>query len=124
MNRIIMGTLLSVAMAGAAFAASAPAATSSKPTTPMAAPAAAPATIPAPAAVPVSTPDYATQCASLAGQWTTAADANKTNKKFALAKSGATKGGRNCKSTKAAAQKKGVAQYEAALKLLGVTATP
>jgi hypothetical protein len=126
MNRIITGALLSVALAGAAFAASAPAATSAKPSTPApaataaAAPAAPAATMPAPA----PTPDYAAQCKSLGEQWTAAADAHKTDKSFAQAKSGATKAERNCKSTKAAAQKKGVSQYEAALKLLGVTTTP
>ena len=124
MNRIFTGALLSVALVGAAFAASAPASTS-KPATPAATPAAtttAPATTTTPA--PAPTPDYAAQCKSLGEQWTTAADAHKTDKSFAQAKSGATKAERNCKSTKASAQKKGVSQYEAALKLLGVTATP
>ena len=120
MNRIITGALLSVALAGAAFAASAPA-TGGKPETAAPAAAAAPA---APAATPAPTPDYAAQCKSLGDQWTAAADAHKTDKKFAQAQSGATKAERNCKSTKASAQKKGVSQYQAALKLLGVTATP
>jgi len=120
MNRIITGALLSVALAGAAFAASAPATTTTKP-------AAAPAAAAAPAVTtptPAPTPDFAAQCKSLGEQWKTAADAHKTDKAFAQAKSGATKAERNCKSTKAATEKKGVSQYEAALKLLGVTATP
>lgn len=124
MNRIITGALLSVALAGAAFAASAPATTSSKPATAAAPAAAAPAAPAATTPAPAPTPDYAAQCKSLGEQWTTAAEAHKTDKAFAQAKSGATKAERNCKSTKAAAQKKGVSQYEAALKLLGVTATP
>lgn len=123
MNRIITGALLSVALAGAAFAASTPAATSTKPVTP-APVVVAPATPAAPATMPAPKPDYAAECKSLGTQWTGAVDAHKTDKTFAQAKSGATKAERNCKSTKAAAQKKGVGQYEAALKLLGVTATP
>jgi hypothetical protein len=121
MNRIITGALLSVALAGAAFAASAPVTTTTKPV--VAAPA---ATAPAAPVVttPAPTPDFAAQCKSLGEQWKTAADAHKTDKTFAQAKSGATKAERNCKSTKAATEKKGVTQYEAALKLLGVTATP
>jgi hypothetical protein len=124
MNRIITGALLSVALAGAAFAASAPA-TTTKPVVAapaVAAPAAPAVTTPAP--MPAPTPDFAAQCKSLGEQWKTAADAHKTDKTFAQAKSGATKAERNCKSTKAATAKKGVTQYEAALKLLGVTATP
>jgi len=121
MNRIITGALLSVALAGAAFAASAPA-TGGKPET--AAPAATAPAAPAATPAPAPTPDYAAQCKSLGDQWTAAADAHKTDKKFAQAQSGATKAERNCKSTKASAQKKGVSQYQAALKLLGVTATP
>jgi hypothetical protein len=124
MNRIITGALLSVALAGAAFAASAPATTTTTKPATAAAPAAAPAPAAPAATTPAPAPDFAAQCTSLGEQWKTAAEAHKTDKAFAQAKSGATKAERNCKSTKAAAQKKGVSQYEAALKLLGVTATP
>lgn len=127
MNRILLGTLVSVALVGAAVAANAPATTSSaKPapststaatTTPAATTAATPTATPAPA------PDYAAQCKSLADEWKTAAEANATNKKFAQAKSNATKAERNCKSTKTSLLKKGSGQYQSALKLLGVTPT-
>lgn len=124
MNRSITGALLSVALAGAAFAASAPA-NNAKPATPAATPATTTATATTtPAPTPAPAPDYAAQCKSLGGQWTAAVDAHKMDKNFAQAKSGATKAERNCKSTKASVEKKGVSQYEAALKLLGVTATP
>jgi hypothetical protein len=107
MNRILAGTALAVALLGssAAFAAA---------TTPAATP--APAT-PAPAV------DNAALCTSLADQYKTAEGANATNPKLGKAKAKAAKAATECKSTKAADQKKGVADYTAALKLLGVTPT-
>ena len=101
MNRILAGTALAVALFGsaAAFAAT---------TTPASTPA-------APAV------DYAARCTALADQFKTAEAANATNKKLGKAKADAAKGEKLCKSTKAADEKKGVADYVAALKLLGVT---
>ena len=100
MNRILAGTALAVALFGsaAAFAAT---------TTP--------ASTPAPAV------DYAARCTALADQFKTAEASNATNKKLGKAKADAAKGEKLCKSTKATDEKKGVADYEAALKLLGVT---
>ena len=108
MNRILAGTAFAVALLGSAtaFAATpAPAAT---------APAAAPA---APAV------DYAAKCTSLADQYKTAEGANATNPKLGKAKAKAAKAEKECKSTKASDEKKGSADYTAALKLLGVTPT-
>lgn len=113
MNRILTGTALAVALFGSAATYAA----SSTPAAPAVAPAAAPAATPAPAM------DYAARCTALAGQWKTAMDANATNAKLGKAKAKATKAEKECKSTKAADQKKGVADYTAALKLLGVTPT-
>lgn len=108
MNRIITGILLSVAIAGAAAAASTPATSSMKP-----------ASAPAAAA-----PDYAAQCKNLGAQWKSVEETHKSDKKFAQAQSEATKAGRNCMSAKASAHKKGVSQYEEALKLLGAVPVP
>ncbi|MEQ1755502.1 MAG: hypothetical protein ABL973_15375 [Micropepsaceae bacterium] len=121
MNRIFMGTLVSVALIGAAAAASAPSnTTTAKPAPASSAITTAPA---APATTPAPAPDYAAQCKGLTVEWKTAAEANATNKKFAQAKSNATKAERNCKSTKVSLLKKGSGQYQTALKLLGVTPT-
>lgn len=111
MNRIITGVLLSVALAG--MAAAAPhAATGVKVASAAASAPAAPA------------PDHAAQCKNLGSQWKTVAETHKTDKKFAQAQSDAMKAERNCATAKSSAQKKGVSQYEDALKLLGVTPTP
>ena len=104
MNRILAGTALTVALLGssAAFAA---------------------ATTPAPAATPAPAVDNAALCTSLAAQYKTAEGANATNPKLGKAKAKGAKAEKECASTKAADQKKGVADYTAALKLLGVTPT-
>ena len=111
MNRILAGTAFAVALIGssAAFAAA---------TTPAAAPAPA-----APAAAAAPAVDNAALCTSLADQYKTAEGANATNPKLGKAKAKAAKAEKECKSTKAGDQKKGVADYKAALKLLGVTPT-
>lgn len=67
--------------------------------------------------------DYAARCKSLGEQWKTAETANATNAHLGAAKSDADKGAKLCGSTKSADHKKGAADYEAALKLLGVTPT-
>ena len=72
------------------------------------------------AAAPV---DYAARCTALATQWKTAETANATNAHLGKAKADAAKGEKLCGSKKDADHKKGVADYEAALKLLGVTPT-
>lgn len=102
MTRTLTGALAAVFMSSVAFAA-----------TP------APATTHA-AAKPI---DYAARCTSLADQWKTAEAANGTNANLGKAKADADKGSKLCASTKSGDHKKGAADYEAALKLLGVTPT-
>ena len=101
MNRILAGTALAVALFGSAAAFA--------------------ATTPAPAPTPAPAVDYAARCTALAQQFKTAETANATNTKLGKAKADAAKGEKLCKSTKATDEKKGVSDYEAALKLLGVT---
>lgn len=96
MNRILIGSALAVALFGAT---SAYAATS---------------------AMPV---DFAARCTSLAGQWKTAEGTNATNASLGKAKADAAKAETLCKSKKSSDQKKGTEDYNAALKLLGVTPT-
>ena len=96
MNRILVGSALAVALFGAT---SSYAATSATPV------------------------DYAARCTSLAGQWKTAESTNATNANLGKAKADATKAERLCKSKKSSDQKKGAGDYDAALKLLGVTPT-
>lgn len=108
MNRIITGVLFSVAIAGVAAAAGTPATSGMK----------------AAGAPAAATPDYAAQCKNLDAQWRSVEGTHKSDKKFAQAQSEATKAARNCESTKASAHKKGVSQYEEALKLLGVVPVP
>lgn len=67
--------------------------------------------------------DYAARCTSLAGQWKTAESTNASNAKLGQAKADAEKAAKLCGSTKASDHKKGAVDYEAALKLLGVTPT-
>jgi hypothetical protein len=100
MNRILAGTMLTIALAASASAATPSHVTASTPA-----------------------PDYSAQCKTLGEQWTTASASASSNKHFAAAKADAAKAGTNCKSTKTASQKKGVSQYEAALKLIGATPT-
>lgn len=106
MNRMLAGAALAVAILGssAAFAA-----TSS--------------TTPHPAAATAPKVDYAARCTSLADQWKTAETANASNTSLAKAKAEAAKGEKLCKSKKTASRKKGVGEFEEALKLLGVTPT-
>jgi hypothetical protein len=108
MNRIVIGASLALALLGstAAFAAN---------TTP--------ASTSTPAASSTPAVDYAARCTSLADQWKTAESSNATNANLGKAKADATKAAKECKSKKTADEKKGVANYEAALKLLGVTPT-
>jgi hypothetical protein len=68
-----------------------------------------------------STTNYRARCTSLAEQWKTAEASNATHVSLGKAKADAAKGEKLCKSTKTADQKKGVADYEMALKLLGMT---
>jgi hypothetical protein len=68
-----------------------------------------------------STTNYRARCTSLAEQWKTAEASNATHVSLGKAKADAAKGEKLCKSTKAADQKRGVADYEMALKLLGMT---
>ena len=77
----------------------------------------------APATATTAKIDYAARCASLAEQWKTAEAAHATNTHLGKAKADAAKAEKFCKSTKSADEKKGVSNYEAALKLLGVTPT-
>lgn len=108
MNRIFSGTLIAIALAGSAAAATVtPAATTT------------PATVPVKvASVQVN---YGAECKTLHEQWDTASASNATNAKFVQAKAGATKAGRNCASTKTSLQRKGAGQFQSALKLIGVT---
>jgi hypothetical protein len=96
MNRILIGSALALGLFGAT---SAYAATS---TTPV---------------------DYAARCTSLAGQWKTAETTNATHASLGKAKADAAKAEKLCKSKKSSDQKKGTDDYDAALKLLGVTPT-
>jgi hypothetical protein len=102
MNRILTGAALALALIGSATAYAA-------------------TTTPAPTTAAAPKVDYAAKCTSLADQWKTAEAANASNANLGKAKADATKAEKQCKSTKASDQKKGVANYEAALKLLGVT---
>ncbi len=110
MNRFFSGSVVAIALAGSAAAATAP-----------------PAATMAPAAVPVKVAstqvNYGAECKTLHEQWNTASTSNSTNAKFAQAKTGATKAEHNCASTKTSLQRKGAGQYQSALKLIGVTPT-
>lgn len=79
-------------------------------------------TPPAPTTTPAPV-DYAARCTSLAAQWKTAEAANATNAHLGKAKADAAKAEKLCASKKADDHKKGAEDYEAALKLLGVTPT-
>jgi hypothetical protein len=70
---------------------------------------------------PTATIDYAARCTTLADQWKTAEGANASNASLGKAKADAAKGAKLCGSKKSGDHKKGAADYEAALKLLGVT---
>ena len=101
MRQVLAGTALAVLLigSGTALAATTPPPASSTP------------------------PDYAARCTSLAEQWKTAEAANASNAHLGKAKADAAKGEKLCSSKKATDHKKGVTDYEAALKLLGVTPT-
>jgi hypothetical protein len=95
MNRILIGSALTLGLFGATSAYAA-----------------------------TSTPvDYAARCTSLAGQWKTAEAANATHASLGKAKADAAKAEKLCKSKKSSDQRKGTDDYDAALKLLGVTPT-
>lgn len=105
MTRIVVGAAVAALLLGtSAFAATTtPAATTTT------------------AAAATTKVDYEARCTSLADQWKTAEAANATNASLGKAKADATKGEKLCKSKKASDHKKGSSDYEAALKLLGVT---
>lgn len=107
MTRILTGVVIAAALIGSASAFA--------------------ATTPAPAAGTVHSAvpsiNYAARCNSLADQWKTAEAANSSNKSLGKAKADAARGAKYCKSTKTASEKRGTRNYEAALKLLGVTPT-
>lgn len=113
MTRTLAVTAFAVALLGSTAAFAGTATPASTPTTTPAA-----TTTTTPAAAPV---DYAARCTSLAGQWKTAEAANATNAHLGKAKAEAAKGEKLCASKKADDHKKGAADYEAALRLLGVT---
>ncbi len=109
MNRIIASTAFAALVLSSASAFAAATTT----------PASNTSTAPAHAS---STPiDYAARCTSLATQWKTAEEGNATNAHLGKAKADAAKGEKLCASTKSSDHKKGAMDYEAALKLLGVT---
>jgi hypothetical protein len=102
MTRILTGTALAaIFMASAAFAAT-----------------------PATHTASISkTVNYGARCSSLADQWKTAEAANSSSASLGKAKADAEKGAKLCGSKKASDHKRGASDYEAALKLLGVTPT-
>ena len=63
---------------------------------------------------------YSEKCNSLAGQWKTTLDGHGMSPHLGKAKADAAKGEKLCSSSKASLQKRGAAEYRAALKLLGV----
>jgi hypothetical protein len=102
MTRILTGLFAAGLMTSAAFAATPATATTHAATKPV---------------------DYAARCTSLGEQWKAAETSHGTNANFAKAKADAEKAAKMCASTKASDHKKGVTDYEAALKLLGITPT-
>lgn len=105
MTRILTGTALAaIFMASAAYAA-----------TP-----ATPATHTASVSKSI---DYTARCTTLADQWKTAEAANSSSASLGKAKADADKGAKLCGSKKVTDHKRGATDYEAALKLLGVTPT-
>ncbi len=96
MNRILIGSALALGLFGATSAY---------------------------AATSTTSVDYTARCTSLAGQWKTAETTNATHASLGKAKADAAKAEKLCKSKKSSDQKKGTDDYDAALKLLGVTPT-
>jgi hypothetical protein len=76
-----------------------------------------------PSASSTTATNYATRCSALAGEWKTAEEGHLMSANLGKARADAAKGAKLCKSTSASLQKRGVADYEAALKNLGVTPT-
>ena len=72
-----------------------------------------------PAAHPTSV-NYVERCNSLATQWQSAVDSHGMNRHLGKAKADAARGERLCKSSKISQQRRGVADYRAALKILRV----
>lgn len=64
--------------------------------------------------------NYIERCNSLESQWKTALDSHETSRHLGKAKADAARGERFCKSHKISQQRRGVSDYRAALKLLGV----
>ena len=112
MQRILVGTAIAVLFGSIAAYAAEPA-----PTTSPMAPSAAPTTTSAPMS------DYAADCKELGTQWEAAETANASNTKLGKAKAKANSAEKNCASTKSAKNRKGIGQYKAALKMLGVKPT-
>ena len=63
---------------------------------------------------------YSERCTSLAGQWRSALDSHETRAHLGRAKADAARGAKLCNSTMASKQRRGAADYRAALKLIGV----
>ena len=78
---------------------------------------------PPPTTVEPAGTDDAARCATLAGQWKTVEAQNAINPKLGQARAKAQKAESLCKSAKLADKTSGVADYEAALHLLGVRPT-
>lgn len=70
-----------------------------------------------------SSTNYTTRCSTLAGEWKTAEEGHLMSANLGKARADAAKGAKLCKSTSASKQKRGIADYRAALKKLGVTPT-
>ncbi len=66
-------------------------------------------------------PSFAEQCTSLAEQWKTAEAGGTGNANLGKAKADAESASKQCGSKKSSDQKKGVAGYHAALKLLSTS---
>lgn len=66
---------------------------------------------------------YSQHCSSLASQWQTASEGRHMSRHFGKAKVDAARGERLCSSSNVSHQRRGVADYRAALKLIGVRPT-
>lgn len=110
MNCTLAGIFLTIAFVGSAAAASA----APEPATP------SPQLV-ATTQIASAPVNYTAECKALGLQWSGAMATHASDTQFAKAKAGAVRGERNCTSTNVAKHKKGAGQYEAALKLLGIT---
>ena len=78
------------------------------------------AALPAAASVHHQSMKYSQHCTSLAGQWRSAMEGHETSAHLGRAKADAARGAKLCHSQTASKQRRGAADYRAALKLLGV----